>query len=984
MMKRSRIFRGILILLGVWLTFDLVARFWAEILWFEELGYLSSWFTRFKSQLGLGAIAGLVSALFALGNLALADRLKRDEPPPGWERPNAKPPPLSQFSLKFAPLLWVVGGLCLLIGLMAIHYGQSAYEVWQRDFSLPSISPPLPDPFNVRFLLGELPQRLFANRDKALPLLVTLGGIATLLLTQTRVCLRAIALGMSLLFGFILAGNWARVLQALHAIPFDRSEPIYHNDISFYIYELPLWQLLYFWLGGLCLYSLIACLLVYLLSGHSLSQGKFPGFSPSQLRHLAGLAGAVMTLQATQHWFRRYELLYSTKGVVYGVGFTDFYIRQPVELSLFFLAVAIAVWLLLRMLGTQPGKIFPKPQLRGVMGLYVTIALLIGFIFPALIQTLEVQPNELARETFYLRQSIAATRKAFALDGEYLDVETFNPQASLTPAKLADNELTVDNIRLWDTRPFLTTIRQLQQIRLYYSFPEADADRYAMQLEPGGAKAKQQVILAARELDYNALSNEAKTWVNEHLVYTHGYGFTVSPVNQVGPGGLPDYFVRDIGTALQEGILLTSNDLVEKSIPIENPRIYYGEMTENYIMTPTKVQEFDFPSGNENVYNTYEGEGGIPLNSWWRRLLFAEYLRDWQMLFTDNFRPDTRVLFRRDINRRLRAIAPFLRYDLDPYLVSVDTGDATEGPKNYLYWIVDAYTTSDRYPYSDPGNYPFNYIRNSVKVVINAYNGNVDFYVADPDDPIVQSWQNIFPHMFKPLKIMPASLRAHLRYPADLLKVQSERLLIYHMTDPTVFYNREDQWQIPQEIYGTESQPVEPYHLIVKLPQETQEEFILLQPFTPTARPNLIAWLAARSDGEQYGKLLLYQFPKQKLVYGIGQIEALINQDPVISQLISLWDTQGSKAIQGNLLVIPIEDSLLYVEPLYLEAEKNGLPTLVRVIVAYDNKIAIAQTLQQALEQIFSPSPASTAAEPNPGEIPDPPAIIRRLDELPR
>lgn len=347
--------------------------------------------------------------------------------------------------------------------------------------------------------------------------------------------------------------------------------------------------------------------------------------------------------------------------------------------------------------------------------------------------------------------------------------------------------------------------------------------------------------------------------------------------------------------------------------------------------------------------------------------VFAEYLKDWQMLFTQNFTPQTKLLFRRNINERVRAIAPFLRYDRDPYLVVANLEQV--GIQNSLYWIVDAYTTSDHYPYSDPGNNKFNYIRNSVKVVVDAYNGSVDFYISDPEDPIIKALAAVFPTLLKPLAAMPAALKTHLRYPQDFVSIQSERLLTYHMTDPQVFYNREDQWQVPTEIYGSKPQPVEPYYLIVKLPTAKSEEFILLLPFTPRQRTNLIAWLAARSDGEEYGKLLLYEFPKQELVYGTEQIEALINQDPVISQQISLWNRQGSRALQGNLLVIPIEQSLLYVEPIYLKAEQNSLPTLVRVIAVYENRIVMAETLQQALQLIFQP------------EKPTTPAIVRPVEE---
>jgi uncharacterized protein len=544
------------------------------------------------------------------------------------------------------------------------------------------------------------------------------------------------------------------------------------------------------------------------------------------------------------------------------------------------------------------------------------------------------------------------------------------PQGQLSEADLRNNPLTIRNIRLWDQRPLLETNRQLQQIRLYYRFPGADIDRYTLQTSPTAQREQRQVLIAARELDYSNVPQEAQTWINEHLIYTHGYGFTISPVNTVGDGGLPEYFVRDIGDA-EGGTLVTSSPSIRNSIPIARPRIYYGEITDSYVMTGTRQQELDYPSGSDNVYNTYDGQGGIALNSLWQRGLFALYLKDWRVLFTREFTPQTKVLFRRNINQRIRAIAPFLKYDRDPYLVAAAPSQKPNPNQNYLYWIVDAYTTSNHYPYSEPSN-DVNYIRNSVKVVIDAYNGFVSFYVADPGDPMIQTWSKIFPSLFKPLSAMPESLRQHIRYPVDFFNLQSNRLMTYHMTDPQVFYNREDQWQIPNEIYGSEARPVEPYYLITSLPTVPFEEFLLLLPYTPQQRTNLIAWLAARSDGENYGRLLLYTFPKERLVFGTEQIEARINQDPLISQQISLWNRQGSRAIQGNLLVIPIEQSLLYVEPLYLEATQNSIPTLVRVIVAYQDRIVMAETLEQALKAIFQPTTSPAPAIVRPFEEPTP------------
>jgi len=735
------------------------------------------------------------------------------------------------------------------------------------------------------------------------------------------------------------------------------------------------------------LYGLVSCTFTYLLSGNSLSQGIFPGFSRSQQRHLYGLGAGLMLAAAFRCWLARYELLYSREGVTYGANYAEVTVQLPAYGFLSILAGAIALLMLLSVFKFA----IKNNNLNKIIFCWLILSFFLGWLLPQIVQRLIVQPNELARERPYIQRSIAFTQQAFDL--KKIEVKTFDPAGKLTYTDLEKNQLTIGNIRLWDKRPLLQTNRQLQQIRPYYKFLDADIDRYT--IKNGKAKTEevqsQQVILAARELDYSGVASEAQTWVNEHLVYTHGYGFTLSPVNTVGAGGLPDYFVKDIGVDSESGesALEITSDRIRASIPIGYPRIYYGEVTDTDAIAPTKVKEFDYPSGEENVYNTYSGKGGIAIGSMWRRWLFANYLKNWQMAFTRNFQPETKLLYRRNINQRVRAIAPFLRYDSDPYLVvanaNISKGDiekkrdesgseikpsasVTDGSPNYLYWIIDAYTASDRYPYSDPGDSEFNYIRNSVKVVIDAYNGSVDFYVANPSDPIINSWIAIFPGLFKPLDKMPPTLRRHIRYPVDLLSVQSERLLTYHMEDPQVFYNREDLWRVPNEIYGSEQQPVKPYYLIMKLPTETAEEFILLLPFTPVGRNNLIAWIAGRSDAPDYGKLLLYQFPKQRLVYGPEQVEALINQDPVISEQISLWTRQGSKAIQGNLLVIPIEQSLLYVEPLYLEADRNSLPTLVRVIVAYENRIVMAENLDGALKALFQPKATNKPAIVRPVE----------------
>jgi uncharacterized protein len=985
--------RLFIVFLGFWLLLDLVSRLGAEIFWFQEVGYLQVFLVRLVTRGILWVVVASISAAYLLVNLGIAQRLKHPrflnlEPPQqesvfqnflsrDYARSDRTLIPQVQGlkPLKLRWLLPLVVILSLLTGLMVIHYGQIAISYWHSPVDDASL--PIPASFRA--------DRIWQLLNQIVSQIWYLGlifGGAIAILIFPGFLLTAIAIVFSAIFGLVLFQNWAKVLLYLHPTSFNSTEPLFGRDISFYIFSLPFWQLLELWLMGLFLYGFVAVALIYLLSADSLSQGIFPGFSQKQQRHLYGMGGLLMLLVALSYWLSRYELVYSTDGVSYGAGYTDVTTFLPAYTTLSVVAVGIACYLLWQTLFWKPKSQYRRLVFYG-LGVYLLLVPITGFVLPTVVQYLIVEPNELQREQPYIQRTIALTRQAFNLDA--IDAKSFNPQGTLTEADIQKNDLTIRNIRLWDERPLLETNRQLQQIRPYYRFPDADIDRYTLKTEATSDSptltAKQevveggerrQVLIAARELDYTAVPQQAQTWVNRHLIYTHGFGFTVSPVNTVGVGGLPEYFVKDISG--DNSALTTSSVGIRESIPIGKPRIYYGEITNSYVMTGTRVRELDYPSGSENVYNSYDGQGGIKIGSLWRRWLFANYLKDWQMVLTRDFLPDTKVLLRRNIKQRIQAIAPFLQFDSDPYLVSADANRNNSDPdypngKSFLYWIVDAYTTSDRYPYSDTANEGINYIRNSVKVVVDAYHGIVNFYIADRSDPIVASWSRIFPNTFKPLSAMPVTLRNHIRYPEDLFRIQSERLMTYHMTDPQVFYNREDQWQIPNEIYGSEARQVEPYYLITGLPTVPFEEFILFLPYTPKQRTNLIAWFAARSDSVNYGKLLLYIFPKEKLIYGPEQIEARINQDPVISQQISLWNRQGSRAIQGNLLVIPIEQSLLYVEPIYLEATQNSLPTLVRVVVAYENRIVMAQTLEQALQGIFQP------------EVTPPAAIIRPVEE---
>lgn len=990
---------------GGCLILQAVSYFWAEGLWFGDVGYTQAFELRLWSQLLLGLLGVVISFGVLRSNLSLtrrfpsppsSPRLVEPEQPSLWgtANPSEPAPPTRRSGLGLFSLLLTSISLALLLGVQMLYLGRVVVSYWSLSASVYNPAPPLPlwaKPAAIQLLAGQL----IENPWQLVALLLV--AIAFILLPE--ICTAIAAVFTSVALGLVLSEQWTKVLTALNPAQFGEVDPLFGNDISYYLLQLPFLEVLEFWLISLIFFLLVSVTLIYVLSGNSLSNGRFPGFSPPQQRHLYGLGGALLLVTSLNHWLGRYEILYSAQGVVYGASYTDVSVGLPVYTGLSVIALLLGLGMFWRTLfwpmGLRDmfvwlGKIgqrkyaklppFPyrplsaRPLLWGLAA-YLLAAIAGGIIAPRIVQRLIVQPNELQREMPYIERSIAFTRQAFDLSD--INVEPFQPEGALAAADLQQNRSTIDNIRLWDTRPLLESNRQLQQIRLYYEFLDADVDRYTLTADSGDSQ-RRQVLIAARELNYERVPEEAKTWVNQHLVYTHGYGFTMSPVNTADADGLPTYFVRDIAHR-------PSSQAVRRSIPINKPRIYFGELTDTYVMTNTQVPELDFPSGDANVYNTYDGTSGIVLRDSLRRLLFAWHLRDWQMLFTENFVPDTRLLFRRRITDRVQAIAPFLRYDADPYLVIADiqedtsqwgtdpvrSGDARQpaAEPNYLYWVIDAYTTSDRYPYADPLNNDFNYIRNSVKVVVDAYNGAVRFYVADPDDPIIQTWSRLLPDMFAPLSAMPAPLREHIRYPQDLYQIQSRELMTYHMTDAQVFYNREDQWRAPNEIYAAEAQRVEPYYLIMKLPEEDTEEFILLQPFTPAQRNNLVAWLAASSDDSRYGRVLLYSFPKQELVFGPEQIEARINQDPAISQRISLWNTQGSRAIQGNLLVIPIERSLLYVEPLYLEAEQNSLPTLARVILVYRNRIAMAETLNDALAAVFQ------------GDRERVPPVLRNLEE---
>jgi hypothetical protein len=737
-----------------------------------------------------------------------------------------------------------------------------------------------------------------------------------------------VPLGVALLFALGTVSYWLPFQAWRHQVPTGVEDPVFGRDVSFYLFSLPLAQRLRSWLQTLLFVSLAGVLGVYFVTG-GLIVGR--RLARSARAHIGVLLLGLLLVYAWGYWLARFDLLYSRRGVSFGASYTDLHAQLPAYTVLLLLAVAAGIFVLVGAL-RQRGRFL----LLG-LGTFLAAAFLGTVVVPSLVQKLVVEPNELEKEAPYIARTIRFTRLAYDLE-EVQDIP-FEVEEFPNPEDLQANRLTLENVRLWDWRPLRATYRQLQEIRPYYSFYDVDVDRYRF------ADSYRQVMLSARELDVDQLPPTAQTWVNLHLKYTHGYGLCMSPVNQITPEGMPYFYIRDIPP-------VSTVDL-----PVTRPAIYFGELTRNYVLVRTSTQEFDYPLGQSNQFTTYQGDSGIPLGSFLTRMLFSLHLRSSKILLTRYLTAESRILLYRTLRERIRKIAPFLLYDSDPYLV------VSEGR---LFWIQDAYTFSDAYPYSQPYRRGLNYLRNSVKIVVDAYTGQCDFYIFDEDDPIIRTYEKIFPKLFKPASEMPEGLFEHIRYPEDLFYVQARMYATYHMTDPQVFYNREDLWEIPRETQAGNEVPVNPYYIIMKLPGAQEEEMVLMLPFSPAGKDNMIAWMAARCDRENYGERMVFLFPKKKLIFGPRQVEARIDQDPAISQLLTLWSQRGSQVLRGNLLVIPIARSLIYVEPLYIQAEKGKLPELKRVIVAASNRISIGTTLEEALEGIFGRAPEEA---PLPGEL---------------
>ncbi|WP_054519765.1 UPF0182 family membrane protein [Halanaeroarchaeum sulfurireducens] len=741
-----------------------------------------------------------------------------------------------------------------------------------------------------------------------------------------------VLVAMAFLIGLTYASSWDTVLRFLHATSFGVSDPVLGREVAFYVYLLPFVNLILgfaFLVSGVALvFALLAYAFPFIVTMEQRVespetdvsfdiQGYLSFLRDHAYSHLVTIFGVLLILQGGSFFLNRYELLYSTRGAVFGMGATD----QRVFLPLFGLLAVTSV------LGGL--VVLANAWVRDFRAVYVPVAIIVGFLLIGqgagfVYQDFVVEPDEFNKEAQFIENEIEFTNAAYALDR--VDEREFPVSETLTREQVDANPGTIENVRLWDPKPLLTTYNELQIFRTYYQFTDVDVDRYDID------GRERQVMISARELEFGALPQESRSWVNRHLVYTHGYGVAMSPVSETTADGLPEFYIQDIPPNSTDGVEVTQ------------PRIYYGETTTDYAIVNTGTRELDYPSGEQNVYTNYDGDGGVVLDSSLKKLVYAFKFSDPQIFFSDSVTAESRLQFNRDIQTRAPQIAPFLDYDRDPYVV------VSEGE---LFWIYDAYTTTDAYPYSDRVQFKgerANYVRNSGKVVVDADTGETTYYVAEPDDPLIQTYRKAFPGLSEDFERMPEDLQQHVRYPEDAFRVQANQYLEYHMKDPQVFYNKEDEWRTPNEVSRGQEIAMDPYYVIMTFPGEDNPEFVMIQPYIPAGRQNMIGWLGARSDPPKYGRLDAYLFSKQQLIYGPMQIESRIDQDADISQQITLWSESGSSVIRGNLLAIPIDDTVMYVEPLFLESREQGaLPELKRVILTHGDDVVMEPSLEEAI-----------------------------------
>lgn len=763
-------------------------------------------------------------------------------------------------------------------------------------------------------------------------------------------------------------GNWSVILLFMNRVPSTLTDPIFKMSTSFYFFSLPFLKAILTLLLGLNVLALMASLLTVFVAPDmwrrfSLNPQAFTGYAdPGLYNSLFTTAGTFLILLGASKYIDRYDLLTADNGVIYGPGWTDINVRLPMIWLVLGLCVLSGIILLIPALRTRlrywlAGRFRWLSANQGVfLGVVVALLAAIWFValavVPQLAQQVKVNPNEISLERPYIANNIRYTQEAYKLRN--VQEKEYPASAIFTGQTVEDNQAIFDNIRLWDYRALDAVFKQFQEFRLYYEFLDIDVDRYRYNNE------YKQVMVSAREMDVNNLPQQSQTFVNQKFKYTHGFGIVMNNVSEFTPSGLPELLIRNIPP-------VNANSFPE--LGVEEPRIYYGEGSTDYVVANSSEEEFDYPSGNENAYTQYAGNGGVRLGNFWRQFLYAYKFNEPRLLFSGYPRPESRIMFHRNIRERVQRLAPFLHYDNDPYIV------LSEGK---LYWMLDAYTVSGSFPYSQPFSTlenrimqgqqvggsravsginrrlrGVNYIRNSVKVVIDAYHGSVDFYMFDQEDPLIRTWNNVLPGLLKTREEMPQGLQEHIRYPADLLLIQGVVYAKYHMEDPTVFYNQEDLWVRATEKYFNQVQPVEPYYIMWQQPEADNLSFVLMMPFTPRNRQVLIGWLAANCEPDQYGELLAYSFPKDKRVLGPQQVETKIDQDPNLSSQLSLWDQRGSSVIRGNVLAIPVNETIFYVEPIYLQAETAAYPELRLVVLMHEDNMAYAPTFEGALQRLL-------------------------------
>ena len=770
------------------------------------------------------------------------------------------------------------------------------------------------------------------------------------------------AIGLSLFLGAGASQLWEQVLLFINQKSFGVTDPVFQYDVSSYVFGLPLYRLFVSWGFQLVIFTSFIIILFFIATGAlQLRQGRLPEVSSGAKAHLSVLLAFVAVLKAFAYRLDAMELLYSPRGKVFGASYTDVVAHLPALNLLILISLFGAVLLLVNI--KRRGWLLPATAIS----LWLAVSIIVGGVVPAAIQRFRVVPDELNKELPYVENHINYTRLAYGLDS--IEEKSFEASPNLTDNDISDNAQTVDNIRLWDPTVLAETYSQLQEIRAYYALDEVDVDRYRINGE------LTQVMVSARELDQTNLP--AVGWVNERLQYTHGYGVVFSPANNVASQGQPDFYVK--------GVPATTT---VSELEVEQPRIYFGESAESveYVVVNSLQDEVDYPLSTEGqsvAYTNYSGDGGVGIGSFFRRLGFALRYSELNLLISNQLSDDSKLIMERNVVSRVKKAAPFLYTDNDPYLALIDGN---------LFWIIDMYTVSDKYPYAQPADtrrinensglpMNFNYLRNSVKAVVNAYDGTMNFYVVDENDPLILSYKDIFPNLFTPKSSMSSELLDHIRYPEDLFTIQSDMYRDYHMTDPRVFYADEDPWVIPSDSSTTPRvatlrgefteigfKPMLPYYLLMSLPGESDLSYLIFQPFNPENRPNMQSFLVADADPENYGQLIDFRLPKGEFVDGPSQVATRINQDPDISQIFTLLDQQGSSVIKGNLFVVPINQSILYYQPIYLQGEQNPLPEFKFVVVVFQDRIIMEESLSEALASVFGGNFATEDVEDTEGE----------------